>query len=93
VTDPFDILIGVIWYTDTAATGHFADLGITPVKFTLDCFHRKAREKPYLWRTLGYLPKVKKSKSRGRRLFVDSGHVERGPRKRGHDTKAQGGPS
>jgi len=70
------VLLPIIFYTDGTATGQFSDLPITPVKFTLGIFNRKAREKPYLWRTLGYLPKIRKEKARGKRQLFESGHVE-----------------
>ena len=68
------VLLPVIFYIDGAATGQFADLPVTPLKFTLGIFNRKARERPHMWRTLGYLPKITKHTSRGRRQFVETQH-------------------
>ena len=70
------VLLPVIFYIDAATTGQFADLPVTAVKFTLGIFNRKAREKDYFWRTLGYIPAVLKHKSRGRRIMLDSLHVD-----------------
>ena len=71
------VLLPVIFYIDGSATGQFVDLKITAVKFTFGIFKREARDKPYLWRTLGYVPDVSKSfKSRGKRIFVDSNHMD-----------------
>ena len=70
------VLLPVIFYMDGAATGQFADLTLTALKFTLGIFTRKARQKPHLWRTLGYLPKVSANTSRGRRKLLESGHVD-----------------
>ena len=70
------VLLPVIFYIDGAATGQFADLPVTPLKFTLGIFNRKARERPHMWRTLGYLPKISKHTSRGRRQFVESRHLD-----------------
>jgi hypothetical protein len=69
-------LLPVIFYIDAANTGQFADLPVTAVKFTLGIFTRKAREKDYLWRTLGYIPAFLKFKSKGRRLMLNSLHVD-----------------
>ena len=66
----------VIFYIDGANTGHFVDLPVTAVKFTLGIFSRKAREKEYCWRTLGYIPAISKHKSIGRQLMLDSDHVD-----------------
>ena len=70
------VLLPVIFYMDGAATGQFADLPVTALKFTLGIFTRKAREKPHMWRTLGYLPKILTNRSRGRRKLLESGHVD-----------------
>jgi hypothetical protein len=69
-------LLPVIFYIDAATTGQFADLPVTAVKFTFGIFTRKAREKDYCWRILGYIPAVMKHKSKGRRMMLDSLHVD-----------------
>ena len=71
-----EVLLPIIFYIDGAATGQFADLPITALKFTLGIFNRKAREKPHMWRTLGYLPQISKHRSQGKRNFRESGHVD-----------------
>jgi hypothetical protein len=58
------------------ATGQFLDLPITPFKFTLGIFKGKSRDRPYMWRTLGYVPKIMNAKSRGKQQVQESGHVE-----------------
>ncbi len=70
------VLLPIILYTDGTATGQFSDLPVTPFKFTLGIFKRKARDRPYMWRTLGYVPKIMNAKSRGKRQLQESGHVE-----------------
>jgi len=70
------VLLPVIFYIDGASTGQFVDLPITAMKFTLGIFNRKAREKPHMWRTLGYVPKIVTQKSLGRRMWFESGHVD-----------------
>ena len=70
------VLLPVIFYIDAATTGQFADLPVTAVKLTLGIFSRKAREKDYCWRILGYIPAVLKHKSKGRRIMLDSLHVD-----------------
>jgi hypothetical protein len=49
---------------------------VTPFKFTLGIFKRKARDRPYMWRTLGYVPKIMNAKSGGKRQLQELGHVE-----------------
>jgi len=68
------ILCPLLLYIDGAATGQFVDLPITAVKIALGIHTRVAREKPYLWGTLGYLPEPTKVKSGGMRQLVNSGH-------------------
>ena len=70
------VLLPVIFYIDGATTGQFADLPVTAVKISLGIFSRKAREKDHLWRILGYIPAVMKHKSKGRRIMLDSMHVD-----------------
>ncbi len=70
------ILLPVPFYIDGAATGQFAHLPVTAVKFTLGIFTRRARDNPLFWRTLGYIPATSKSKSRGQRQLLESGHVD-----------------
>ncbi len=66
----------VIFYIDVATTGQFANLPVTAVKLTLSIFSRKAHEKDYCWRNLGYIPAVLKHKSRGCRIMLESLHVD-----------------
>ena len=77
ITNPKrQILLPIIFYIDGAATGQFANLPVTPLKFTLGIFNRKARMKPHFWRTLGYVPVIHADRSRGMRQVVESRHVE-----------------
>ena len=70
------VLLPTPLYIDGAATGQFADLSITAVKISLGIFNRKARDKWYMWRNLGYIPGVTQHKSRGKRLLIESNHME-----------------
>ena len=70
------VLLPVIFYIDGANTGQFSDLPITAVKISLGIFTRKARDKEHLWRTIGYIPAISKHKSRGRRIVLDSNHMD-----------------
>ena len=76
ITKPNQLLCGVIIHSDAAATGQFAHLPITAVKFTLSIFNQQARDRGHFWRTLGYIPKPMDAKSRGKRILVESGHTE-----------------
>ena len=72
-------LLPVIFYLDAASTGQFVDLPITALKMTLGIFNRKFREKPYAWRTLAYLPKIRdvdKKAAEGKRMLLELGHVD-----------------
>ena len=70
------VLLPTPLYIDGAATGQFSDLPITAMKISLGILNRKARDKPEFWRTLGYIPSIQKHKSRGRRMLLQSGHVD-----------------
>ena len=70
------ILMPTPLYIDGAATGHFVDLPITPVKIALGIHTRKAREKAHFWATLGYIPSPTKIKSKAKRQLVNSGHAD-----------------
>ena len=70
------VLLPVIFYIDGTNTGQFTDLPVTAVKFSLGIFTRKACDKHYCWRTLGYIPAVFKHKSLGRRKMLNSLHVD-----------------
>jgi hypothetical protein len=77
IKDPTkQVLLPTPLYIDGASTGQFASLQITAVKITLGIFTRLAREKGYMWRTLGYLPYVSDADSRGKRQLADSGHAD-----------------
>jgi hypothetical protein len=77
ITNPSQqVLLPFIFYIDGAATGQFADLPVTPLRFTLGIFRRKSRDRPHFWRTIGYVPVVNGDKSRGARRFHESGHVD-----------------
>jgi hypothetical protein len=70
------VLLPVIFYIDGAAMAQFLDLPITAEKFTFGIFNRRARSRPEMWRTLGYIPAIWKDKSRGKHQFMESGHVD-----------------
>ena len=77
VKDPTnEILLPVLMYIDGAATGQFAHLPITAVKISLGILGRRAHDKPYFWRSLGYIPAFAEHKSRGKWMLMESGHVD-----------------
>ena len=77
INDPSkEMLLPVVFYIDAASTGQFVQMPVTALKLTLGIFNRKARDKPYLWRTLGYVPKVVPRNSRGKRMLAESNHAE-----------------
>jgi len=69
-------LLGVIFYIDGAVTGQFANLPVTILKLSLTIFNREARMKDYCWANLGYVPYVKISEGRGKKIFKESLHME-----------------
>jgi hypothetical protein len=75
-----EVLLPILFYIDGAATGQFADLPITPLRITLGIFNRKAREKGYSWRVLGYVPAYLVEEATGNRTLHQSGHMESGLR-------------
>lgn len=76
VKRPREQLMGVIFYIDGAATGQFAHLPVTILKMSLTCFTREARKKPHCWANLGYVPQVKASEGRGKKILLKSKHIE-----------------
>lgn len=75
ITKPNQILVGIPLYIDGAVTGQFDKLQVEALKMTLCILNRKARDKEYAWRSLGYITNYAKEDSRGHKIFVDSGHV------------------
>ena len=70
------ILLPVLFYMDGANTGQFVDLPLTAVKISLGIFSRKAREKDYFWKTLGFIPGYSPDTSYSRRLLTETHHME-----------------
>ena len=70
------VLLPTIVCIDGAATGQFVDLPTTAVQFALGMFNRQARSRANFWRTLGCMPSCSVGDSQGKRMLIDSGHVE-----------------
>ena len=70
------ILLPCPLYIDGASTAQFSDHHITAVKVTFGLFTRKARDQPHFWKILGYIPPIAKEKSRGKRILIESKHLE-----------------
>jgi hypothetical protein len=69
------VLLPIIFYIGGTSTGQFANLPATPLKMTLGIFNRAARDRPHMWRTLGYVPYTSTDAARGKRKLQESGHV------------------
>ncbi len=69
------ILCPIPLYIDGAVTGQFDKLEITPLKMTLGILNRRARDKEYAWRVLGYVPDHARETSRCKAMYVQSNHV------------------
>jgi hypothetical protein len=75
ITKPGEqMLLPVIFYIDATATGQMVALKVEAMKFTVGILNRKARGKKCAWRTLGYVPTYLKEISRGKKMFVETGH-------------------
>jgi hypothetical protein len=75
ITKERQILVPVLLYIDGAVTGQFDKLQVTALKMSIGLLNRKARDKEYAWRSLGFVTNFTKEDSRGKRMFLDSGHV------------------
>jgi hypothetical protein len=75
-TKPKQVPIGIQWYIDGAVTGQFENLQIVALKMTLSCFTKRYRMKDHAWRTLGYVVSFSKAGSRGKKIFVESKHMD-----------------
>ena len=69
------ILVGLPLYIDGAVTGQFNKLQVTALKMSLGILNRRARDKEYGWRSLGFVTNYSKEDSRGKKILVESGHV------------------
>lgn len=76
ITKPRQVLLPIIMYIDGAVTGQFSNLPITALKVALGIHTRKYRDQSHAWRSLGFVAQVSKAASRGKRLYLDSGHVD-----------------
>ena len=77
VTDPKrQVLLPIVMYIDGATTGQFSELPVTALKIALGIHNRSARDKPYAWRSIAFLPQVRKHEARGKRMLQDSGHLD-----------------
>ena len=70
------IPVGFIMYADACYTGQYQNLNIEIFKFTLTLLNSEAREKPYAWRNLGYLPNRVKAKGNAEELLRTANHVD-----------------
>ena len=68
------ILVPILFYIDGAVTGQFGKLEVEALQMSLGLFKRKARDREYAWKTLGYVSNFVKENSRAKKIFVQSGH-------------------
>ena len=76
VTKPNQSLLGIKFYIDGAVTGQFSDLPITALKMSLGIHSQECRFEAWAWRTLAWIPQVRKQKARGKKLFQESKHLD-----------------
>ena len=70
------VLLPIIFYLDGAVTGQFDNLPVEALQFSFGIFNRKARDKDYMWRILGYIPQVSAGLTQGMQMFLNSGHMD-----------------
>ena len=76
ITNPNkQMLVPIILYIDGAVTGQFDKLSVEALKMTLGILNKRARDREYSWRTLGYVPNFTGSDSRGKKIMKESGHA------------------
>jgi hypothetical protein len=76
ITDPTrQILVAIPLYIDGAVTGQFDKLQVTALKMSIGLLNRKARDKEYAWRNLGFVTNYAKEDHNGKKMFVESGHI------------------
>jgi hypothetical protein len=76
IKEPNEILLPLVLYIDGAVTGQFSDLPVTALKVALGIHTREYRDREYAWKELGWLPTVRAPRSRGRKLFKETDHLE-----------------
>ena len=76
ITDPTkQMLIMVQLYIDATISGQFGKLPVEALKIGIGNMTNKARMKHYAWRIVGFVPNYHRATSRGKKMFMDSGHV------------------
>ena len=75
ITKPNQILVAIPLYIDGAVTGQYDKLQVTALKMTIGILNRRARDKEFAWKTLGYVTNYTKEDSRGKKILVQLGHV------------------
>lgn len=76
ITKPNQVLLPILFYIDGAVTGQFSDLPVTALKMALGIHSRDARDQEWAWRELAWIPQVRKEQARGKKLFLESNHME-----------------
>jgi hypothetical protein len=75
ITKERQILVAVPLYIDGAVTGQFDKLQVTALKMSIGLLNRRARDREYGWRNLGFVTNYTKEDTHGKRMFLDTGHV------------------
>jgi len=70
------LLLPIIWYIDGAVTGQYDHLPLTALQFTIGILKKSTRDKPWAWRTVGYVPKILHDEFVGEEMFQKSGHMD-----------------
>ena len=76
ITKPNQAILMIKFYIDGANTGQFSDLPVTALKMALGIHSQECRFHEWGWRTLAWIPQVRKHEARGKKLYKESQHMD-----------------
>ena len=76
VKKPNQATLGIKFCIDGANAGQFSDLPVTALKLGLGIHTQECRFQEWAWRTLAWIPQVRKQDARGEQLFQALGHLD-----------------
>ena len=76
ITKPNQAILMIKFYIDGANTGQFSDLPVTALKMALGIHSQDCRFHEWAWRTLAWIPQVRKHEAKGKKLYKESQHMD-----------------
>ena len=76
ITEPNQAILMIKFYIDGANTGQFSDLPVTALKMALGIHSQECRFQEWAWRTLAWIPQVRKHEAKGKKLYKESQHMD-----------------